>query len=210
MPGKPIHSVRDFLVHIFTITVGILIALGLEQSVEAFHHRELANEARANIISELTDNKHNLDIVRRGIPKLMKEPEGVLKLVNEALAHNLRKTPPMGLHFDLATTTSTSWTTAQAVGALSYMDYREVKTYSEAYQLQKRFEDVQNAAFEATGAAVSTVAENHLGLEKWPNQDLQNAKQQLERCATAYRFYDQFAKELSDEYAEILSKHLPK
>ena len=90
------------------------------------------------------------------------------------------------------------------------MDYREVKTYSEAYQLQKRFEDVQSAAFEATGAAVSTVAEIHLGLEKWPNQDLQNAKQQLERCATAYRFYDQFAKELSDEYAEILSKHLPK
>jgi hypothetical protein len=210
VPEKPIHSIRDFLVHIFTITVGILIALGLEQAVEAYHHRELASEARANIISELTDNKHNLDAVRRGIPKLMKEPEGVLHLVNEALAHKLRQTPPMGLHFDLATTTSTSWTTAQAVGALSYMDYQEVKRYSEAYQLQQRFEEVQTAAFNATEAAVSTVGENQLGLEMWPSQDLQNAKQQLERCATADRFYEQFAKELSTEYAEVLSKHVSK
>jgi hypothetical protein len=210
LPRGPIHSVKDFFIHIFTITVGILIALGLEQAIVAYHHRELANEARANIISELRDNKHNLDESRRGIPKLIKQPELLLSLVNEALAHRLKKTPPMELHFALVTTTSTSWTTAQAVGALTYMNYQEVKDFSETYQLQQRFEDVQKTAFEATIAAISAVGELKVGMEKWSTQDLENARQQLQRCSAADQVFDQFAKALSDEYAEVLSKHVSK
>lgn len=210
LPEKPIHSVKDFFIHIFTITVGILIALGLEQAVEAYHHRQLADEARANIITELRDNKHNLDSVRNGIPKVLKEPQETLKLVNQALAHSLTKTPPMGLHLDLVTLTSTSWTTAQAVGALSYMHYQEVKEFSEAYQVQQRFEAVQKTAFDATVSAISTVGESKVGMEKWSNQDLQNARQALERCDTADRIYQQFADALSKEYAEVLSKHVSK
>ena len=210
LPEKPIHSVRDFFLHIFTITIGILIALGLEQGVEAYHHRQLAEEARANIVSELRDNRHNLDEVRKHIPKLMQEPETILQLVNQALAHKLHKTPPMSLHFDLATTTSTSWTTAQAIGALNYMNYQEVKQFSEAYQLQQKFESVENTAFEATEAAVSTVATAKVGLEKVPTQDLLNAKGELERCVTAYHFFQQFADQLSQEYTEVLSKHISK
>jgi hypothetical protein len=38
-PHLSIHTWKDFLIHIATITIGLLIAVGLEQSVEAFHHR---------------------------------------------------------------------------------------------------------------------------------------------------------------------------
>jgi hypothetical protein len=34
----PTHTWKDFFIHIATISVGLLIALGLEQSVEALHH----------------------------------------------------------------------------------------------------------------------------------------------------------------------------
>ena len=34
-PDHAIHSWRDFIIHIATIVVGLLIAIGLEQSVEA-------------------------------------------------------------------------------------------------------------------------------------------------------------------------------
>jgi len=34
-----IHTWKDFLMHIATITIGLLIAVGLEQSVEVLHHR---------------------------------------------------------------------------------------------------------------------------------------------------------------------------
>jgi hypothetical protein len=116
----------------------------------------------------------------------------------------------MDLHFALVTTTSTSWTTAQAIGALSYMNYQEVKEFSESYQLQQRFEDVQKAALDATIAAISIVGEPKVGMEKWPIQDLENARQQLQRCSAADQVFEQFAKALSDEYTEVLSKHLSK
>ena len=34
------HSWRDFLIHIAAITIGLLLALALEQSVEAVHTTE--------------------------------------------------------------------------------------------------------------------------------------------------------------------------
>ena len=36
-PHAPTHTWRDFLLHIATICIGLLIAVGLEQSVEALH-----------------------------------------------------------------------------------------------------------------------------------------------------------------------------
>jgi len=40
-PHSPTHTWKDFLIHIATIVVGLLIVIGLEQTVEAIHqHRE--------------------------------------------------------------------------------------------------------------------------------------------------------------------------
>ena len=55
-PHESVHTWRDFLIHIATICVGLLIAIGLEQSVEALHHRHerhlltqgMQREARKN------------------------------------------------------------------------------------------------------------------------------------------------------------------
>lgn len=43
---------RDFLLHIATITVGLLIAIGLEQTVEYFHHRQQVSETRRALLLE--------------------------------------------------------------------------------------------------------------------------------------------------------------
>lgn len=48
-PHSPIHSVKEFMVHLLAITIGLLIALGLEASVEWLHHRSLVREARENM-----------------------------------------------------------------------------------------------------------------------------------------------------------------
>ena len=47
------NSWKEFFVHIATIVIGLLVAVGLEQTVEYFHHRHLASEARASIQREL-------------------------------------------------------------------------------------------------------------------------------------------------------------
>lgn len=42
-PAKPVESLKDCLVHLSIITIGILIAWALEQGVEAWRHYDLAN-----------------------------------------------------------------------------------------------------------------------------------------------------------------------
>jgi hypothetical protein len=54
------NSWKEFFVHIATIVIGLLIAVGLEQTVEYFHHRHLASEARASIQRELIQGASTL------------------------------------------------------------------------------------------------------------------------------------------------------
>ena len=41
-PSGPVHSFRDFCLHLLTVILGILIALSLEGLIEWRHHRSLA------------------------------------------------------------------------------------------------------------------------------------------------------------------------
>jgi hypothetical protein len=43
-PHSPTHTWRDFFIHIATIVVGLLIAVGIEQAVEAIHHHHQREE----------------------------------------------------------------------------------------------------------------------------------------------------------------------
>jgi hypothetical protein len=43
-PHQTAHSWKDFFIHLATIAIGLLIALGLEQTVEFLHHRHLSNQ----------------------------------------------------------------------------------------------------------------------------------------------------------------------
>jgi hypothetical protein len=47
---------RDFFIHIATICVGLVIAVCLEQTVEAFHHLHQRHELQANLRDELRAN----------------------------------------------------------------------------------------------------------------------------------------------------------
>jgi hypothetical protein len=51
-PHHPTHGWRDFFVHIATIVVGLLIAIGLEQTVEAIHRSREAARLREDMHAE--------------------------------------------------------------------------------------------------------------------------------------------------------------
>jgi hypothetical protein len=56
-PHQLVHTWRDFFIHIATIVVGLLIAVALEQTIEALHHRnqrsKLEEEMRAVFESDI-------------------------------------------------------------------------------------------------------------------------------------------------------------
>jgi hypothetical protein len=51
-PERTPHTWRDFFIHIATIVVGLVIAVGLEQTVEAIHHRHERSKLRETLHRE--------------------------------------------------------------------------------------------------------------------------------------------------------------
>ena len=132
-PHHPIESKRDFFIHLFTITCGLLIALSLEACVEWGHHRALVREARENIRREIEDNK-----------KLTVEDIENVKADEARFEHNLeeeralRDGPKTEHHsvssnFRWSSTSDAAWRTARDTGALAYMPYGEVQRYADLY-----------------------------------------------------------------------------
>lgn len=56
-PHEAAHSWKDFFIHIVTIVIGLLIAIGLEQTVEFFHHRNEIKETREALKQERETNR---------------------------------------------------------------------------------------------------------------------------------------------------------
>jgi hypothetical protein len=56
-PHEAAHTWKDFFIHIATIVVGLLIAVGLEQTVEYFHRRHEVQELREALKQEREENR---------------------------------------------------------------------------------------------------------------------------------------------------------
>ena len=63
-PHQAVHTSKDFFIHIATIVIGLLIAVALEQSVVAFHHRDqrsrLEEEMHAVLESDVKVDNEDL------------------------------------------------------------------------------------------------------------------------------------------------------
>jgi hypothetical protein len=86
-PGGPVRSVKDFFVHIGVVTLGILIALGLEQLVEAHHRANLAKIAVAGFRKELAYNEDEVKYVLTRLPELQGKIERSISTLSAAPFH---------------------------------------------------------------------------------------------------------------------------
>jgi len=159
-PTGPVESLKDFFTHLLIVTVGILIALSLEGLLEWRHHRELADEARTNIMSEIRANDKDLQAFLQAVPEIRKNQMAVLAAVEGVLGHGKSDAPVPPLSFRLAELSNTSWTTSQTIGALAFMPYAEVKKFAGVYQLQDEFLRLQVRTEDAVVTALSLLAVN--------------------------------------------------
>ncbi|MDQ6704949.1 MAG: hypothetical protein M3Z85_03165 [Acidobacteriota bacterium] len=200
---SPIHSWKDFLLHLATITIGILIALSLEGILEWSHHRSLVREAKASLNSEILDNKKELDGLVRNQINARKEHQTVLRYLAERMAHKEPTIHSLTLNSSLAQLSETSWNTAGATGALAHMEYREVKKYSGVYQFQRQFERVQERTLENVIAATTAFAQDP---EKLSERELEDAKQRVLSSLSSLQAEGQLAEQLSRVYAKALEE----
>ena len=130
-PEHPVQSLRDFFLHLFTITIGLLIALGLEAAVEWRHHVHVGDEAETNIVSELKDNQRDLADVLKSVPDEEKSLLGAMAFLQAHAQGKSYDIKGINLGMSLYSSRNASWQTAGATGAVAYMNYDHVKKFSE-------------------------------------------------------------------------------
>ncbi|HEY6340906.1 MAG TPA: hypothetical protein VIY49_05400 [Bryobacteraceae bacterium] len=156
-PHGHVQSFRDVAVHLAIVTIGILIALGLEQAVEWYHHRELANEARGTILSELRNNKDTLDRQLANFPKFRADAVKAFRFISDYKDHGKTNIQWTGAFYYSAPLRATSWSTAQTVGALAFMPYSEVEKFANLYRAQEDYLATQDITYEALISAAGII-----------------------------------------------------
>lgn len=147
-PHEPVHGIRDFLLHLLTITVGLLIALGLEAAVEWRHHVHLRHEAEENIRREIRDNQKDLRDVLNSVPGEQTNFKTLAAFLQAHAAGQPAEIHSVNIAVQLVTPQDASWQTAGATGALAYMGYGEVQKFAVVYQLQKKLDAVQDTTLQ--------------------------------------------------------------
>jgi hypothetical protein len=153
-PHGKVHGTKDFFVHLFTITIGLLIALSLEGVVEWRHHRNLVHEASAGLRSEIDKNTARIDSLRQQISAEQKELDQDLDALEVLRAHP-EQHKEMSFTFRLQGFEDTAWKTAQTTGAFAYMSYQDAREYSRIYDTQSEIYKAQQQVMDEAMSAAS-------------------------------------------------------
>lgn len=145
-PQGEIHSWTGFFLHIVTITVGLLIAIALEQSVEYFHHVNQLQSVRRELLEEIQANR-----------RMAAKDLAAFDKLDLALAHNMAlllaarasQAPPaekLDYSWDLDRTADGAWQAAKQSGALELMPRAELRRIAFDYDAMDVFMNNVNAA----------------------------------------------------------------
>jgi hypothetical protein len=157
-PHQSIHGWKDFLLHLLTITIGLLIALSLEGCVERHRQNHLLHEAEDAMRVEMAQNANTLALVGHQISAEQKQLDG-----DQITLSTLRETPKADhpqFSFSLAMHSfdDMAWRTAQTSGALGYMPYAEAQKYSDIYGAQAAVVAMEKEAVEDAMHSASLVS----------------------------------------------------
>jgi hypothetical protein len=155
-PHEAAHTWRDFFIHIATIVCGLLIAIGLEQSVEWVHHRQERQELREALERERIENR---DIYPLNVAWYRLDRAIILnnlRIVQWLQQHpgtpeeDLPGTLRWGYAYEPVVTTA--YTNAQQTQTLGLLPQQETESLAAFYDLLKQ---AQDATYHAAVKALS-------------------------------------------------------
>jgi hypothetical protein len=142
-PGGPVRSVKDFFVHIGVVTLGILIALGLEQIVEARHRASLAKTAVAGFRKELAYDQGQVSEVLARMPELQSKIDAAIAKLSPTPSSGNSAAPIAYPGISLDVVSTASWDTAIATQALNELPFDAVTRYAQAYGTLRLFAETE-------------------------------------------------------------------
>ena len=199
-PEGPIHSLKDFLLHLSMIAIGVLLALGAEGLAEHVHNRHLVREAKENILGEIQDNHKTL---QDNLPKLLSN-EQQLKTLLETLAKvridRQVQVPDVDLNLNMLILDDSSWKTAGTTGALGLMSYAEVKDFASDYEVQ---DNANRLSQQLMDYWLSMTAVNG-DLSKLSDQQLDDLTHRIQLSLSHLQAVENICRSLDEEYVKRL------
>jgi hypothetical protein len=119
------NSWKEFFVHIATIVIGLLIAVGLEQTVEYFHHRHLASEARVSIQRELIQSASTLQLNEDRLLAGQQSLEKDLELLDSSTP-DAQTLQALQYSWDLNRIVDAAWTAARTDGSIALIPSKQI------------------------------------------------------------------------------------
>jgi hypothetical protein len=165
-PHEPIHGWKDFLLHLVTITVGLLIAVGIEGCVERHREHSLVREARETMRDEIEHNSGKMDEelanLERQKAAIQKDLDSLTRII-ENPTDKTAQGVSISADFSMTSLRDTAWKTAQATGALAFMPYQDAERYADVYATQQSFLDEQNKILEDEAQLLGLMAKTDFG-----------------------------------------------
>ncbi|MGD0940098.1 MAG: hypothetical protein ABR905_10330 [Terracidiphilus sp.] len=158
LPHGKLLGIKEFFLHLFTITIGLLIALSLEGWVESRHHRNLAREAEEGLRAEITNNANEVVRQRQMISDGQKKLEADLKILEDLRTHPHAKRGRIDLSIGMGGFDDLAWKNAQNTGALTFIPYEDAQSFSDIYTLQDVYFKTSMNSINDLGNATSLFA----------------------------------------------------
>jgi len=142
--------VKKLLVEVFSIVLGVLLALAMNQWRESRSQRAQADTALANIVLEIRSNRELLAQLHDNNAKALHE----IGAVSESESEPTSFVPGLQLQ-DVA------WNTLLTTGVSGFVDYQIILGLAESYSIQSVYKDLGRQIIEAelSSAAYSVAAE---------------------------------------------------
>lgn len=201
----PIHSFKDFLFHLLTVVIGILIALSLEGLLDWHHHRMLLQEARSNLASEIRENRKRVTKGLASAPDAESRLKATIEAIDSYRKNHDDRASKLDWSFGLFPLNATAWSTAASTGAVSYMDYSEVQDYTRVYVVQEQFLSLQQRTLEKWLELQKwNVRISSGGFSKLTNGELSEIEDEASAALIHTQTEESIAGSLVNEYSKVL------
>ena len=140
---------REFFIHIATIAIGLLLAVGLEQSVEYEHHRRELAEARRELAEEKSFNVEEFRHSAASFQNAGDYLRSYLTALRKSIKDPAAPLPALQVPIDYVYSQYTAWTTAQRDGALTLMPPEEQRGIDRMYVGLHAVDNSEDVAYEA-------------------------------------------------------------
>ncbi|MFY9854312.1 MAG: hypothetical protein WAK26_10605 [Terracidiphilus sp.] len=202
-PLGKIKSLKEFATHILIVTIGILIALGLEGIRESWREHIAVNELRESLSAELTSDQEqlgkDLSQVRQcnvQLDQMIAEMPGLAKSPAE-LNRRVGELRPGFYGFN-----TTAWESALSSNTLNYMERKERDRYMSAYVGLKEYREVSMTAALASFNDVMTYFPSHRSYASVAEEA--EAERKLRALKMEFWILDHLGQQISPEIQKAL------